>query len=274
MLFIPIFLLLISLGAQFYQYQTTGEIIERSITLKGGTVVTIQTDSPLDLEPIFLEQFPENELVVRDLLDRGRTVGYTFESDAPQDEFVALIVEQYSVSQEDLSVQSIQPSLSERFFLQILTALLAAFVFMSIIVYITYRSLVPAGIIILAVITDIVIAVGLFDLTSQRLGVGGLAAFLMIIGYSVDTNILLTNKMLKLGEIPLYDRFTQAARTGLMMSGTTVIALSLGLFFTNSEIIFQIMLVLLFGLLADIINTWITNAGLLRWYLEKKGEKK
>jgi len=28
--------------------------------------------------------------------------------------------------------------------------------------------------------------------------------------------------------------------------------------------------VLLFGLVADMINTWLLNAGLLRWYVERK----
>ncbi len=37
-----------------------------------------------------------------------------------------------------------------------------------------------------------------------------------------------------------------------------------------SDVLRQIMLVLFCGLVADLWNTWITNVGLLRWYLEKK----
>ena len=41
-------------------------------------------------------------------------------------------------------------------------------------------------------------------------------------------------------------------------------------FLTQSEVITQIMLILSIGLLLDIPNTWIQNAGILRWYLEWK----
>jgi len=35
----------------------------------------------------------------------------------------------------------------------------------------------------------------------------------------------------------------------------------------------MIAAVLIFGLLADFMNTWILNAGVLRWYIQR-GEKK
>ncbi len=39
------------------------------------------------------------------------------------------------------------------------------------------------------------------------------------------------------------------------------------------ETIIQIMTILLVGLIVDMINTWLQNVGILRWHLEKKGEK-
>ena len=47
-------------------------------------------------------------------------------------------------------------------------------------------------------------------------------------------------------------------------------ALTVVLVLTQSDVLKQIMLILLIGLLADIINTWIQNAGILRWYMEGK----
>jgi preprotein translocase subunit SecF len=45
------------------------------------------------------------------------------------------------------------------------------------------------------------------------------------------------------------------------------------LVFTQSEVLKQIMTILLIGLVVDLINTWIQNAGILRWYVEKKEKK-
>jgi preprotein translocase subunit SecF len=59
-------------------------------------------------------------------------------------------------------------------------------------------------------------------------------------------------------------------KTGMTMLATTSAAL-IALFVMNaSSTITQIASVLLIGLVFDVLNTWITNAGLLRWYIERK----
>ncbi|MDL5504021.1 MAG: hypothetical protein QSU88_12495, partial [Candidatus Methanoperedens sp.] len=71
-------------------------------------------------------------------------------------------------------------------------------------------------------------------------------------------------------------------KTGMTMTLTTLAAL-IALFvvssgsylvstFTRIDIIRDISVVLIFGLIADIINTWMTNVGILKWYLEKTGK--
>ena len=59
-------------------------------------------------------------------------------------------------------------------------------------------------------------------------------------------------------------------KTGLMMSITTICAIIVALIFAQSEVIRQIMTILLIGLLADMINTWIQNVCIIRIYLDKK----
>jgi len=58
------------------------------------------------------------------------------------------------------------------------------------------------------------------------------------------------------------------------MNVTTLAAVGISLLFTSSEVITQIMTILLIGLLADIINTWIQNVAILRLYLEWQEKKK
>jgi preprotein translocase subunit SecF len=38
-------------------------------------------------------------------------------------------------------------------------------------------------------------------------------------------------------------------------------------------IIRDISIVLIFGLIADMVNTWMTNVGILRWYIERQTKK-
>jgi len=123
----------------------------------------------------------------------------------------------------------------------------------------------------------------MMDVFGIVLSLGTVAALLMLIGYSVDTDILLTTRLLKRkGE--LGDKIKDAMKTGMTMTLTTLAALT-ALFavssgsylvstFTRIDIIRDISIVLIFGLIADIINTWMTNVGILKWYLEKEGKLK
>ena len=59
----------------------------------------------------------------------------------------------------------------------------------------------------------------------------------------------------------------------------TLIAVAAGLFvvYSYASVLNQIFTILLIGLSFDLINTWITNAVILKWFLEKKqvgGNKK
>jgi preprotein translocase subunit SecF len=50
-------------------------------------------------------------------------------------------------------------------------------------------------------------------------------------------------------------------------------AITVALIFTQSEVIKQIMTILLIGLSIDIVNTWLQNASLLVWYTKSKEKK-
>ena len=94
----------------------------------------------------------------------------------------------------------------------------------------------------------------------------------MLIGYSVDTDILLTSRVLKSKSGTIFERVRSAMRTGLTMTMTALIAVLVAFTFTTSDTIRQIMLVLLIGITLDIIHTWLTNASVLRWWAERNHE--
>ena len=111
----------------------------------------------------------------------------------------------------------------------------------------------------------------LMNILSIKLSTAGVAALLMLLGYSVDTNILLSTRMIKRKDLEKNERLYSAIRTGLTMAATTITALSVVFILTPSAVLRQITLILIFGLMLDMLNTWIQNAGLLRWYMERKG---
>jgi preprotein translocase subunit SecF len=161
---------------------------------------------------------------------------------------------------------------------QALRAIIFSFIGMAIVVFIIFRTFVPSIAVVISAFADIVFAAAMMDVFGIALSLGTVAALLMLIGYSVDTDILLTTRLLKRrGE--LNDKIKDAMKTGMTMTMTTLAALvslyiiSSGSYlvssFTRIDIIRDISVVLIFGLVADIVNTWMTNVGILRWYIEK-----
>lgn len=136
-------------------------------------------------------------------------------------------------------------------------------------IYLYFSKSLPSIAVIQAAFSDIFITLAIFNLLGFKLSTSGVAAFLMLIGYSVDSDILLSTKVLKTKQGNVMSRIYEAMKTGLMMSFTTIIAITIGLIFSQSEVISQIMVILLIGLLVDLLFTWILNVGLLRIYLNE-----
>jgi len=281
LLIIPITLLLIAIILLGIKVATTGDIINRDVSLKGGVTVTIPINQEIDilqLKDTISEKFPGNDISTKSLSRFGAQVGIIVEADITQDEVNTLVNEigislNTELETKDYSIAVVGSSLGSSFFREIIIALLIAFLLMAIVVFIYFRTIIPSAAVILAVFSDILITVAIVNLFGMKLSTAGIAAFLMLIGYSVDTNILLSTRVLKRKEGTENERFYGAFKTGIMMSGTTLIAVSTAIIFTQSEVIKQIMIILLVGLIVDLINTWIQNVGILRIYLERKARK-
>jgi len=140
---------------------------------------------------------------------------------------------------------------------------------------IIFSNSVPSLAVVLSAFSDIMMTLALVNLLGMRVSSAGIAAFLMLIGYSVDSDILMTTKILKRREGSLNSRILSAFKTGMTMALTTLVALSISLVIVMSlsRTLFQLFSILVIGLSFDLINTWISNLGILKWYSEKRGIK-
>jgi len=131
---------------------------------------------------------------------------------------------------------------------------------------------IPSFAVILSAFADIVMTLAVVDMVGMQLSIAGVIAFLMLIGYSVDTDILLTSRLLKDKEGHVNHRLFGAFKTGITMTLTAIAAVgvSLAIIYSFSPTLKQIFTIILIGLLFDIVNTWITNASMLKWYMGVK----
>jgi preprotein translocase subunit SecF len=280
LLLIPILLLILAFVQIGYQVTTTGDFLNRGISLKGGLTISIPTEGSVeDIESYMQDRYPENQVSGRQISAAGRQIGVIIEIDLPvedEEEINSLLddlSELTGTDKADINAEGIGSALSDRFFSAMVRAILLAFVLMGIIVFLYFRTLIPSLAVILAAFSNMVITLAIANMLDIKLGTAGIAAFLMMIGYSVDTDILLSIKVLKNKAGTIIERVYGALSTGLTMNFTTLSAVSVALIVSESEVITQIMTILFIGLWVDMINTWIQNVGILRMYLERKGQK-
>ncbi len=267
-------ILLASIGFLFFTKAQTGEYFQKGVSLKGGLTMTIPVEQAdiEGLEAALSSRFPAADISVRGITEAGELKALIIEaSDAPEDELIdALRTHGLPMEPGTFSAEVMGSSLGQSFYRQTLIAVFLAFLFMSIVVFITFRSPFPCLFIILAAASEIISTVAVVNLLGVKLSTAGVAAFLMIIGYSVDTNILLTVKVLKHQGSTVFQRTIDTMRTGVLMSLTAFAATMVGYFVIQSDVVKQIMLIISIGLLFDIVYTWLQNAGILRLYFERK----
>lgn len=265
-------ILAVCLASLLFKYQTTGEFFSRGVDLRGGIQLTIETGQNVDstglenyLKPIF------GDVTVRTTVGIGSNSVLIIADENVEKEKLLEEIEKYGLDTTTNSFQKIEASLGESFFIQSRTAIILAFIFMGIVVFFIFRKLVPSISVILSAFSDIISTIAVMNLVGASLSLASFAALLLVIGYSVDANILLVTKMIKRKELPVEERVSSALKTGLTMTATTLAALFALYLVSGATAITDIATVMIIALLLDLPYTWMTNMGIVRWWVEKKG---
>ena len=275
LLIIPVVLLTFCFIYIFSFYSTNHDFFYKDISLTGGTSVTI--NSPLDIEelknviPSQLESVNIRE--VSDLMTQ-KPIAVIIETTSGEEETRTVLEHYlgYELNNDNSSFEFTGSTLSDSFYQQLLIAILIAFVLMAIVVFIQFRTVIPSLAVIFSAFADVFMPLVLINILGIKLSSAGIVAFLMLIGYSVDTDILLTTKVLKREGKTLNSRIFDSFKTGITMTLTSLSAVLVAYFIIGplSSTLSQIFLIMSIGLAFDLFNTWITNVSIIKWYAIKK----
>lgn len=255
---------------------TTGFPVTPGLEFTGGTELTIETAaSQADVEAAFDTEVVEirgvatasDEYIVtfQDAnMTQARAEGELTDPDTPLDA-------EFTIT----AVQTTSPSFGESTQILALQAVAAAFVLMSIVVFALFRSVVPSVAVVLSAFTDIAVPAALMNLLGIELSLGTVAALLMLIGYSVDSDILLANHVLRRSG-SFYESVDRAMQTGVTMTVTSISAMTVMAivsYLFGIDLLTAIGTVLVFGLVTDLTTTYMMNVSLLRWYKFERGAR-
>ncbi len=320
---IPAILIILSVVFMGYFYFQNNDIINKDVSLKGGTTITVE-DKQADVN--LLEQEMKDklqDLSIRSISDlrKGSQEAFVVQTTSSPNQTKNVLENYlgYELDEDNSSIEFTGSSLSQNFYIQLILAVLFAFTFMGAVVFYIFgknkkikiliialallvpfiffvlrlisvsiaiilsllilllsaffylRYSIPSFAVVLSAFADIIMTLALVNFLGWKISSAGIVAFLMLIGYSVDTDIMLTSRVIKRREGELNTRIYGAFKTGLTMTLTSLVAVVVALLITASfsDVLQQIFSILTIGLSFDILNTWLTNATLLKWYVEK-----
>jgi preprotein translocase subunit SecF len=259
---IPLAVLLVALVVLAGWWAMTGSPVALGVDFAGGSELTVETE---------LSQ---------------QEIRNSFEEPVVSVQGVQGEANQYIVTFDSSNIESIRGTANDNGQMELLRSgstspvfgaenqrlavygVLIAFGGMSLLAFALFRTFVPSIAIVISAFSDIVIPLAIMNLLGIRLSLGTVAALLMLIGYSVDSDILLNNHVLRRSG-GFYESTYRAMRTGVTMTLTSIAAMSVmavtaALF--GIDLMAAIGLVLVLGLSADLMNTYMLNVTLLRWY--------
>ncbi len=247
----------------------TGAPVALGIDFAGGAQLTVQTTTSeediaaaFDVEPESIESTQvSNQYIVRFAeLDQAELQDLSDQAEANlEPDGDSAIIQGETITSASFGEQSQQTAL---------LGIAVAFLGMSVVAFILFRTFVPSIAIVASAFSDIVIPLAFMSIAGIQLTLGTVAALLLLIGYSVDSDILLNNHILRRGG-DFYESLHHATRTGITMTVTSMMAMlvmGISAWILNVELLASIGIILFVGLAADLMNTYLLNVSLLRWY--------
>ncbi|MBM3308956.1 MAG: hypothetical protein FJY77_01760, partial [Candidatus Altiarchaeales archaeon] len=135
-----------------------------------------------------------------------------------------------NLQKKNFNLREVGPTLGVTFREQGIKAVFLSFVFMAVVVFLAFRVFVPSVAVLQAAVCDVLFALAGMSVFNIPFDSASLGALLMLIGYSVDTDILLTMRLLKEKTVDVDGGIDKAMKTGLMMTIATAGAMVVTVF--------------------------------------------
>jgi len=264
---VPLVVLALSLAILGGWWAVTGSPVDKGIDFTGGAEVTVESSSELSRASVAdIFDYPIVSVQGISGAEGGNRYVITFDDSAEIDEIRQTA--DATEGMELLGSGTTSPLFGAQNQQLAVVGVAIAFLGMSLLAFGLFRTFVPSIAIVISAFSDIMIPLAVMNLLGIELSLGIVAALLMLIGYSVDSDILLNNHVLRRSG-GFYESTYRAMQTGVTMTVTSisamaVMAVTATLF--GIDLMADIGLVLVLGLSADLMNTYMLNVTLLRWY--------
>lgn len=251
-------LLLIGIGAMAYNVASIGSWLNYGVDFSGGTLVQVSFQDPTTIDEIRglnpewqISKFgDDNDFVIR---------MPTYEEDLNQDisqRVVGLLATRFDRDAfEVVRTEAVGPTVGAELQQRALIAILLSFV--ATLIYLAFRFEWRFGVAaIIATSHDIIITLGLLALMRSEISAGTVAAFLTIVGYSLNDTIIvfdrirenLSKRIRGRSIVEIIDRSINETLPRTVLTSVTTLATLTALFLFGGAVIRDFALVLILGI--------------------------
>ncbi|MFH0961342.1 MAG: hypothetical protein V1820_01515 [archaeon] len=283
---VPALAVLFCLGVIAWNYYSTGELVSTGIDLKGGIIVTVgwnfsSEPSIASMKTALISENLEKDISISriDAFASGKIKLRALQFEAPpeadpvkftQSVRTVLSSEGFETDPVEYNVKIVGPAVGKVFLSNTYIAMAMGFFFLGVVIFFIFKKKAVIATVISCIFFDFLGGLATMNILGIKLSPITLASLLMLIGFSIDSDILITTAVLKNREGPAIDRAIFAMKTGITMALAASASLTALYILSGTAVLKDMTVILLGGLFFDLIHTWFTNLGVLFLIAEKE----
>ncbi|BBL45492.1 preprotein translocase subunit SecF [Nanobdella aerobiophila] len=267
---ISIVLFLLFGSILLYNSFKNGYIINKSITISGGYITLINNNHITNTEIYnILNQMNISKYV---LYNTPNIIYIESKNQINETELVNLINSEYNIqlSPSDISIQQYSSIVGNLIFNQFAQFVIIVMMLSGFIIFLAYRISNVTLNIISTIAFDILGLLTVLSLTGYPIGANGFIAMLMILGFAIDNNVVLSTNIVKEKEKTFLERIKMSFRVGMAMEIIALYALIILYLIVPEPSVKEFSLVLSIGIIFDLLYYLIGNIPIYKYFEHRK----
>jgi len=273
-LMISMVIFVIFVGIILFNYFKYEYIINKSITISGGYVTLINNNYHITNPEI---QNTLNQMNITDYVLYNTPNIIYIESGEQINEtlLINLFNQDYNIKllPTDISIQQYSSLVGNLIFNQFLFFVILAMILAAFIIFISFRASKITLNIISTILFDVVGLLSILSITKYPIGANGFIGMLMILGFAIDNNVVLSTNIVKEKEKPFIERVRMSFRVGMLMEIIALYTLLLLYFIVPEPSVDEFAFVLSVAIILDLLYYLIGNIPLYKYFEAKKEQE-
>ncbi|BFI73707.1 protein-export membrane protein SecF [Nanoarchaeota archaeon] len=268
---LTIILFVIFVGAILFNYLKNGYILNKSIDISGGYVTMINNNYHITNQEIttILHQMNITDYILYDTpniiyIESGQSIN--------ESQLIYLFNADYHISltPSDISIQQYSSIVGNLIFNQFAEFVVIVMILVGIIIFIAFRVSNVTLNIMSTIAFDVLGLLAILSSIKYPIGANGFIAMLMILGFAIDNNVVLSTNMVKEKEKPFVERVKMSFRVGMLMEIIALYALIILYLLVPDPSVKDFSTVLSIAIALDLLYYLIGNIPIYKYFTLRK----